>query len=196
MWKRVGLCCLYLARCRSPSLYICFDPNFGCCFPFHASSAAAAAAAALSSWQWSWDRHQAEVWPLLTEMRFVFKKCCWGIAFNISAWSNSSQLKYSWPDPAWSAKLVSALKNLVTRWGNYSAGAVANTSQLWACVCAWAKLFTLCTRVPELIFMYVCKCAVCKEVYICACMCFVCAQACICMWRCCFQSLLLWCQTV
>lgn len=39
-----------------------------------AAAATAAPAAAPSSWQPSWDTHQAEVWPLLTERSFVFKK--------------------------------------------------------------------------------------------------------------------------
>lgn len=46
MWKRVGPSCLYLARCHSPALYICCDPNSGCCFAFHAFCGAAAAAVA------------------------------------------------------------------------------------------------------------------------------------------------------
>lgn len=46
-------------------------PVFGCCSFFYGSSSPQQLAV----------RRQAEVWPLLTDMRFVFRTCCWGIDY-------------------------------------------------------------------------------------------------------------------
>lgn len=136
------MCCLYLARCRSSALYICRDPNSVCCFPFPCILCRCCCSDGAGSS--SWDKHQAEVWPLLTEMRFVFKNCCWGITFNISVWSDSSQLDAVCPDPAWSAKLVIALKNVATMWGilkNRSPVAARNCEHVCVWVWVWPTVW-------------------------------------------------------
>lgn len=70
-------------------------------------------------------------------------------------------VRYSLPDPAWSAKLVIALKNVATKWGitKITLLELLQTHRMWECgcvwVCVWAKFLTLCTWIPKLIFMYV-----------------------------------------
>lgn len=111
VWKRVGQCCLHLARCQSFSVHL-FWPQFKTQSSMHPPLLLPPP----SSRQWSWDRHQAEAWPLLTEMRFVLKSSCWGIAFNITAWSDSHQLDTVCLIRHEVLNWLVLWKNVVTRW--------------------------------------------------------------------------------
>lgn len=74
---------------ENSSCTLVVTPIFGCCFFFNASSRRRSASQLAV-------RHQAEVWPLLTDMRFVFRTCCWGFEFILHYgwfhWSNVEAL--------------------------------------------------------------------------------------------------------
>lgn len=71
---------------KNSSCTLVVTPIFGCCFFFHGSSCCN------SSIQLA-VRRQAEVWPLLTDMRFVFRTCCWGFEFIYCGWFQWSNLQ-------------------------------------------------------------------------------------------------------
>lgn len=115
---------------------------------------------------------QAEVWPLLTEMRFVFKICCWGIAFTMSVWSNSSNLqtvRLIWHEVLnWLAlkKMLPKADGLQKRLSGRCCRHLTT-----ACKCVAELVFTLFVWAPELMLMHVTvRMHVCMEVYIC-CLC-------------------------